>query len=336
MIADRKSISSASPTSEDPAKKMRALWNITKAPQVLTIIVSSLYVCGFLAINSHLGQFSLNDHNLANSNYLIVGGLYGGFLVIWYFSAGRSIISSKTRVTNEIEAAVKHGSGRFWIVIIFSKSIAQIVFFTCLSAALFSLLLSETSTSNRFYKYLVILFLVGYPWDFLNLDLRFPYATQIFLLVTNTLAVYVFFSSVQANSPTMRVLIHMALISVCVNFLLDSMERFRITVDHISYNLIFSIIFFIFNSVPFGAIHFKHISSTFGGIQPKQISIVVTDDSVESWMKNIGLKTRPSLETKLIYENREELFLSISEDITLRLPKNVVGGIKLEPSDNKN
>ena len=211
-------------------------WGFSKLANALVVIIPSIYVCGFLALNSHLLKHGLYDYSIANAHYLAVGGLYVSFLVIWYLFAGRNIISLSARIKAAAASGSKHHPREFWIVVELLRCAAETIFFLCLSAAFFSSTLSDRSGFNGFWKYLVLLFLVEYPIiDRLNIDMRYPRINQLFILLTRVLAIYLFYSISGNSATTFIVFIHIVAISFG-NYIQNSRNH-RLTDSGISCNI---------------------------------------------------------------------------------------------------
>ena len=307
-------------------------WRIT-IPQAASAILAGTYLAGFLVLNAHLGKRGIFDFSLANSRYLIAGVLFIVFLVIWYLFAGRAIIFAKKWIDEDIESATERGLGPIWHFVILVNAFIRVGFFTCISAASFSLTLLGSAEPKVFFIYLIVLFLVAYPWDFLNFDHRFPRANQVFELATRAVGILVFFTTVTSDSPTMSVFWHFAVMSVYVNFVLDSFDRFKITVDRFTYHMIYSAVFVLLSSSMFGLWHYEHIRSAFGGGQLQVVEIMIGDQTVRNGLMNMGFEVTPSLKANLVHENQQEFIVEI-EGQTIRLSRKTVAGFKVLPVED--
>ena len=307
-------------------------WRIT-IPQAVSAILAGTYVAGFLVLNAHLGKRGIFDFGLADWRYLIAGVLFVAFLIIWYLFAGRAIIFAKKWIDGDIEYATEQGLGPIWHFIILVNAFIRVGFFTCISSAFFSLTLLESSEPKEFLIYSIVLFLVAYPWDFLNLDHRFPRANQVFELATMAVGILVFFATVTSDSPTISVLVHFAIMSVYVNLVLDSFDRFKITVDRFTYHIMYSAFFVLLSSSLFGLWHYEHIKSAFGGGQLQVVEIMIGDQTVRSGLIDMGFEVTPSLKANLIHENQQEFILEV-EGQTIRLSRKTVAAFKVLPVED--
>ena len=308
-------------------------WQV-RPVQTASIILAGVYLAGFLVLNAHLGERGLYDFDLANSRHLIAGGLFVGFLVSWYLFAGRAIILSKKRLDEEIASAQEHGLSSIWYALVLINGLIRLGFLTCLSAAFFSTTILGSTESYPVYFYLATLFLIAYPWDILNFDLRFPRANQVFEFVSKAAMILVFFITINnIVSPTMFVLLQFAVMSLYANLVLDSYERFKITTDRVTYNIIFSVVFVLLFSTSFGKLHYGDISSAFGGGQLQPIEIMIDDQTVWNGLKDMGFEVTPFLKAKLVHETQREFIIDL-EGQTIRLPREAVAGFKVLPVEN--
>ena len=313
-------------------RQLSAFSGSVTLPQALSVIIVGIYVTGFVAINGHLNKRGVVDFGLANSRYLAAGALHLAFLAIWYLFAGRAIVK-KAWIAEEIGRATALGLSPIWRFVIAISSITRLVFFTCLSAVAFSFLLLDDSKPRAFYTYLFLLFLIAYPWDFLNLDLRFPRANQLFELLTRAAGLLVFFTMVGVSSPTMAVLLHFGGISLFTNLVLDSFERFRVTSDRIAFDVLYASLFIVLSSAIFGRLHFEYIKSDFGGGQVRPVEIVVGDELERNALRAMGLNVTPFLKANLVHENHQEAVLDI-EGRTLRLSRKSITGLRIACSED--
>ena len=309
--------------------KTQLSWISLEIIRALSATIPLLYVFGFIALNSHLQGYDLAETSIANSNYLIIGVLYAFFLAILSCTAGLAVVQAEGKVRDEIGVMLGFPFRLLWAALALVQSMIGLLFITCLGAAIFSIVFAGESSTAGFTWYLIALFLIEYPWDVMNLDFRYPRARQIFLLLTRSTGVYIFFSTIDSGSPTMSVLIHFALVAFFVNLLMDTIERHVITRTRVYYNVTFAIIFVLFNAALFGSWHFKHVDSNFGGIPVKSIKVSITEKSVNEFLMNIDSDIGEYLDCELIYESQEELFVRLSGDRILRLPKGLIGGIVL-------
>ena len=307
-------------------------WRIT-TPQAASTILAGTYLAGFLVLNAHLGKRGIFDFSLANSRYLIAGVLFIAFIVFWYLFAGRAIIFAKKWIDEDIDSATECGLGPIWHFVILVSAFVRAGFFTCISAAFFSLTLLGSAEPKEFLIYLIAFFLIAYPWDFLNFDHRFPRANQVFGLATRAVGILVFFKTVNSSSPAMGVFLHFVGISIYVNLVLDSFDRFKITGDRFTYHIIYSAVFVLLSSSMFGWSHYEHIKSAFGGGQLQKVEIMIGDQTVGNGLKDMGFEVPPAFKANLVHENQQEFIVEI-EGQTIRLSRKTVAGFKVLPAED--
>ena len=171
---------------------MKILSERITIPQAASALLATVYLSGFLVLNAHLGKYGVFAFDLASFRYLIAGTLFLAFLVVWYLFPGKEVVFGKKWFAQELDANHKKDMQPSWDRISFVNSIVRILFMTCLAASLFSTALMGLTEAMPFYYYLMVLFLVAYPWDFLNLDIRYPRANLVFELGTKALGILVF------------------------------------------------------------------------------------------------------------------------------------------------
>ena len=308
-------------------------WQV-RPVQTASIILAGVYLAGFLVLNAHLGKHGFYDFDLANSRHLIAGCLFVAFLAFWYLFAGRAIILFKKWIDEEIASAKKYGLSSFWYALIFINSWIKLGSFTCLSAALFSTIVLGSTESRSVLFYLLALFLIAYPWDILNFELRFPRANQVFKFVSNAGMILVFFITINnIVSPAVLVFFQFAVMSLYANLVLDSHERFKITTDSVTYDIIYSVVFVLIFSTSFGNFHYGNISSGLGGGRPQPVEIMIDEQTVWNGLKDMGFEVTPFLKAKLVHENQREFVIDL-EGQTIRLPREAVAGFKMLPVED--
>lgn len=302
-------------------------WRIT-TPQVAAIFLAGVYVAGFLVLNAHLSKRGVFDLGLANSRYLIAGINFVVFLVFWYLFAGRAIISIEKGISEEIKSAIELGLSRRWHFVIRINFFIGLVFFTCISAAFFSITLLGSLETIIFFIYLSFFLLIICIWG--ELFEHNPRVKKLFKLITGTVAIVIFFITIDIFSMTMIVFLHFFFISGYVILVLFLFERFGIIKDQLKSEMISLAIFVLFSSVSFGWLHYENIKSYFGGGQPQEVEIIVVDQTVRNSLETMGFKVKPFLKAKLIHENQQEFIIEAKDQI-VRLSRKTVAGFRVLP-----
>lgn len=109
---------------------------------------------------------------------------------------------------------------------------------------------------------------------------------------------------------------------------LDSFERFKITKDRFTYNVLFAVIFLLVSSAWFGRVHYAHIKSSFGGGEPQMIELAIRDAAGRAGLKQMGVELTPFLRAKLVHENDRELIVEVKGEV-FRIVKDAVVGIRV-------
>ena len=311
--------------------QMRRLDQLT-IPQAASAVLATVYLSGFVVINAHLGKHGVFAFDLASFRYLSAGTLFGAFLVVWYLFPGRALLLSTERIAREIEVARNADLAPGWGRMAYVNFAVRMLFMTCLAAMLFAAFPMGTET-GLFYYYLMILFLVVYPWDVLNLDVRYPRANIVFELVTKVGGGLAFVTTVGLDSPATVLFLSFCVLLMYAALVMDSFERFRITGDMITYNVIYSVVFVILSSAGFGRLHYEDVKSAFGGGERQAVEIVINDQGAWDGLESMGFESRPVLRGELIHESQSELIIYAEEQI-LKLPKRVVAGIRVVPIED--
>ena len=138
-------------------EKKRYRWPIVML-QGLPMAGLFTYVFGFIAINIHLGKFGIFEFNILSSWYVIGGILYIAFLVVWYYFCGQFLWRMLTGwYGSGVEEATSFGSHLLtWI---------RLVFLTCVSTALFSIIFLESAEAVFFCVFAFILRFIGPRWE---------------------------------------------------------------------------------------------------------------------------------------------------------------------------
>ena len=95
-------------------------------------------------------------------------------------------------------------------------------------------------------------------------------------------------------------------ISLYVNLVLDSLERYKITTERIAYNVIYSVIFVLLSSAAFGRLQYEHIESAVGGGELQLVEIIIDGEKTRDGLKDMGFEATPFLSGSLVYEGQRE------------------------------
>lgn len=306
------------------SEKQNAFSWLIRAPQAVPIIGIGVYVSGFVANNIHLSKYGVFDFDLYNSRYIIVGALFILFLTSWYFFAGRAIISTKEWLDEPKGEPNSYG--------MLLDAVIKVTFSICKSSALFSLIFLENTEPIMFCIYSVCLFLITPRWEnFWESRChykRFPLIDRTLEPVVRIVGIVIFFTTISISSQTILVFFHFSLISAYANFALDSFkwswdskERFTQTIIHSTFLVLLS-------SVLFGWLQYGHIKSGFGGGQLQPVEIKIVEKTVSKSLRDIGFEVMPLFKVNLVYNNQEELIVTVKNK-TIRLSNSSIAGFQV-------
>ena len=139
----------------------------------VTIVISLIYIFGFLIVNASLKKYSILDVKVLNEEYLFAGGAYALFLITYFLLGGKSIFFVKERLTTNLEKikGEKYRKGKSWLVFIdtiFINTIYQNV----LSSYLFYSIMILKGKDLKFLLYISLSFLICYTIDVNDFDLK--------------------------------------------------------------------------------------------------------------------------------------------------------------------
>lgn len=304
-------------------------------PQAAPVVLAAVYLAGFVVINAHLGKHGVVAVDLASLRYLSAGTLFCAFLVIWYLFPGRTLLLSTERLAKAIAITRNAGLAPGWAHMAYVNWAVKMLFMTCLSAVLFATIPMGRTETGPFSFYLLILFLVAYPWDVLDCDVRYPRANIIFELFTRVTGGLIFAATVGLGSPTTMLFFSFCVLSMFAALVMDSFERFKITGDLLTYNMIYSIVFVFLFSASFGRLHYEDVKSAFGGGEHQAVEIIINDQVAWEGFEGMGFASRPVLIGELVHESQGELIVYAEEHV-LKLPKRIVAGIRVVPVEDAN
>ena len=304
-------------------------WKIA-SPQTISLFIAGIYISGFLVLNAHLSDRGFFSLELANSRYLTAGVLFAVFLLFWFAFAGRATIGQEQMASAEINSVTERGLGAIWQALIVIKSFIRIVACICASAALFSLMvLGNNEGTLRFILYLIPIVLILASITSACRTLNSPRLGQVFDFGTIFVPIPVYFTMFSIESMTMSVFIVFAAMSLTAKLVFH-----LVTANLAGSATIFGpAAFLVLYSVLFGQLQYDQVPAAFGGGRPHEVEFIITDETVSSVLKDMGIAVEPVLNAKLIYESRQEFFVDI-EGESLRLSRNAVAGFRVLPIED--
>lgn len=286
--------------------------------KVSAFFLGIVYLCGFLTLNAHLYQYGVVELGIASTEYLVSGAIFVLYLAVYGLFAGRSIVLSKNWLGQNIAQLREVSASAYSPLIASVHMLIVVVFFHCLSAALFSTFAFGQIESIGFYAVLSLVFIIGYGMDTSNWDVRHPFAHLIIDGVLKLIAVISFFF-LSSGINIYIVFIAFFGYSLYINLVIDSFERYRVTKDRIVFNLGYAAIFILMAAVSFGSTIYGNVSKKIGGGKPLEMTIGLNDNSLESYPS----KVEYPIIGEVVYSTPDNVYIQVEEN-TLIIPRSSV------------
>ncbi len=286
-------------------------------PSFYAAAVGALYVCGFIVLNSHLVRFGVADVEFVDARYFLAGASFLFFLVCFYIFGGRAVLFTPKWLAEDLKQTNKAGPKPFWSFVVFLDSMVTGTFFCCLSAALFTSLSISISESAIFYATIAGAFFLLYTVDITNFDLKFPRVAKTITIFTKVISIIAFFSGAASDGPMLTVFLIYIAFFFFINLVLDTLTRYRITVDRVSVTAINVMVFILSGSIAFGALLYGQVSSKLGGALPASVSVGLTDDARSALPASFAETNSRVLDGKLIHQTESYTYV-VSSGQTIR------------------
>jgi hypothetical protein len=281
---------------------------ITKiGPKILAIGLGVAYISGFLVFNAYLNRFGITEFDIVNSRYLIPGAIFIFYLVCFYLFAGRNIVLVKKWMGDDIKQLLGTGAHPFWGFIAFIHSYVHFAFFLCISSALFSSIAFSQSETYMFYGVLMIAFIFSYSFDITNLDVRYPKVNLIFQFIFKIPAVFVFFYFQETTKLTLLFFSYFT-IAIYINFVLDHLERYKLTADRLGFSAMHAVIVILVYAVLFGSIFYGDISRKIGGGEAISTSIGLSENLTKFLSSDLEIKGN-IIEADILFISNNHIFI---------------------------
>ncbi len=315
--------------SPDNSQALVGLLKADSLGKVSAVFLGVIYLCGFLTLNSHLYKYGVVDLGIASTEYLVAGAVFVLYLTAYGILAGRSIILSKHWLGQHIDHLTEKKAPAVSPLIAFIHMFIELAFFHCLSAALFSIFAFSQIESVGFYAVLSFVFIISYSLDTLNWDVRHPFAHLIVDGILKLIAVFSFF---YLSSGINMYTVFRAFLgySICVNLVLDSFERYKLTKDRIVFNLGYTAIFILLSAVTFGSYVYGNVSKKIGGGKPLEMTIVLHEYSLMGHPCSI----KSPIVGEVVYSTQDNVYIQIEND-TLIIPRSSVKCMSFHENDER-
>jgi hypothetical protein len=294
------------------------------------LAAGSLYVAGFLVLNSHLARFGFMDIEFVNSRYFLSGASFVFYLACFYLFAGRAVLFTPTWLKEDLAHLNRAGARPIWSVVVFAHANLNAFFFACLSAALFTNFAVSSAQTTTFYMALGGAFFVSYTLDITNLDIRFPRASEAANILVKSIAVAVFFLATSVESILLSVLIGYGGIFLFINLAIDAFVRRGVTKDRISFTALYSLVVVFGSAAAYGNYIYGDVSSKFGGAKSRTVYIGLKDDLGMKLPEAITLTAGGALLGRLVHQTEKHTYVS-SAGHTIRVRSDDIDSLTIIP-----
>lgn len=289
--------------------------------KLFALLISTIYVCGFIVFNTHLNIYGIYDFNITNSNYLVSGAIFFLFIVTYGLFGGRSIVLMKKWMSSHINTLKKVGHTSSGPIIGFIYSFIELTFFHCISSAIFYGYAIDGNSLSFYVPIFSLTFIIVYIIDITDINQKYPMSITIIEAILKIIVIYSFFMT-QNNSDLMVIFGIFFCFSMYINLVLDNFERNRnSSIDNLLFTLIYSIVFFFGSAIIFGMLVYGNISKNIGG--GKSPIVEITLNNQDNQFKETyfsGQVIYKSTENIYIKTKKEILSLSSSEVKLIKYP----------------
>lgn len=305
-----------------------ALAGIDSLGILSAIFLGTIYLCGFLTLNSHLYQYGVVELGIASTEYLVAGAIFVLYLVVYGLFAGRGIVMSQRSLGQQIDYLRESSAPAIFPIIAFIHLFIEMAFLHCLSAAIFSIFAFGQVESAGFYAALTMVFIISYAMNTSNWDTRHPFAHLIIDAVLKLFAVFSFF---YLSSGTNIYIVFVAFVgySFYINIVLDSFQRYKLTRERLGFNLVYTAVFFLLAAISFGSGVYGNISKKLGGGKPLKMTIGLLPNSISGYPEELKLPIVGSV----VYSSTNNVYIKI-ENKTLVIPRASVQWMRFQESDD--
>jgi hypothetical protein len=274
--------------------------------------VGSLYVAGFLVLNSNLARYGFMDVEFVDGRYFLAGASFIFFLACFYLFAGRAVLLTPTWLKEDLSHLNKDGPRPIWSAVVFAHANLNALFFACLSAALFTNLAIGSTETSTFYIALAGAFFVSYTLDITNLDIRYPKTSEALNILVKSIAVTVFFMSVSLHSTLLAVLVGYGAMFVFINLAIDAFVRRGVTKDRITFTALYAVVVLLGSAMSYGNFIYGEVSSKLGGAKPRTVFLGLKEDPSQKVPTALAVAASGTLSGRLVHQTDKHAFLSIN------------------------
>jgi hypothetical protein len=303
-------------------------------PSFYALAVGTLYVSGFLVLNSNLAKSGVLDIEFIDARYFLSGASFVFFLVCFYLFAGRAVLFAPKWLGEDLQRVNKNTPRPFWSFVVFIHSFVTATFFCCLSAALFTSFAIGSAESAFFYAALAGAFLILYTFDVTNLDVRFPRFSETVTIAAKLIAIYTFFAHLGSGAMLIAFISYVS-IFVFINLVLDGFSRYKLTTDRVTFSGIYAVVFVLATAIGYGTSLYGQVSSKLGGARPQTVSLGLTNEARHVLPSPFAASASQVLDGELIHQTPTYTYV-VSAGHTLRLRTSDVLALVVMPEPERN
>ncbi len=303
-------------------------------PWFYALVVGTLYVSGFLVLNSNLAKFGVLDFEFVDARYFLAGASFVFYLVCFYLFAGRAVLFTPKWLQEDLERLNKDEPKPLWSFVVFAHSLITGTFFCCLSAALFTSFAIGSSETAVFYAALAGAFLVLYTFDVTNLDIKFPRFAEAVTILAKLVATYAFFAHVGSGTMLAAFFSYVA-IFFFINLVLDRFDRYKATTDRLTFTGVYAVVFLLGTAIAYGTLFYGQVTSKLGGAQPQTVTLGLSEEARKALPAPFAAASNQIVEGKLIYQTPTYIYIASSEH-TLRFRASDVVTLVSTPEPERN
>jgi hypothetical protein len=296
--------------------------------------VGSLYVAGFLVLNSNLAHYGFMDVEFVDGRYFLAGASFIFFLACFYLFAGRAVLLTPTWLKEDLNHLNKDGPHPVWSAVVFAHANLNALFFACLSAALFTHLAIGSTETSTFYIALAGAFVVSYTLDITNLDRRYAKLSEALNMIVKSIAVAAFFMSVSLHSTLLVVLIVYGALFVFINLAIDAFVRRGVTKDRLTFTALYAVVVILGCAMSYGTFIYAQVSSKLGGAKPRTVFLGLKEDPSKKVPTALTSATSGTLSGRLIHQTDKHAFVSI-DGYTVRLRNEDIDVLTIIPEPDE-
>ena len=117
---------------------------------------------------------------------------------------------------------------------------------------------------------------IQYTLDITNLDVKYPRVDMVAQFATKLPAIFAFFALSETTKPSLVFVSYFG-IAIYMNLVLDTLERYKITRDRLTFTFVYAFVFLVITAAGFGTLIFGNIDTKIGGGRPVTVTIGFSD-----------------------------------------------------------